>query len=60
MKIVCDKAEFAMLIRNCWYDLQNEDCQHCWFAKLCSQMNAISDKEIMQSIEDLCVIEGGE
>lgn len=60
MKIICNKSEFAMLIRNCQYDKSFEDCKNCWFQKMCSKMNAMMEMEIMSGIEDICTIEDGE
>lgn len=60
MKIICTKSEFAMLVRNCVYDHDATDCRHCWFQHICSEMNAMTEKEIMSSIEDICTIEDGE
>ena len=55
MKIICTKSEFAMLIRNCQYDKCFEDCKKCWFQHICSEMNAMTETEIMSSIEDICL-----
>lgn len=60
MKIICTKSEFAMLIRNCHYDKCFDDCKNCWFQQICSEMNAMTETEIMSSIEDICTIEDGE
>ena len=60
MKIICTKSEFAMLIRNCQYDKCFEDCENCWFQHICSEMNAMTETEIMSSIEDICTIEDGD
>ena len=60
MKIICNKSEFAMLIRNCHYDTCFEDCNNCWFQQICSEMNAMTETEIMSSIEDICTIEDGD
>ena len=60
MKIICNKPEFAMLIRNCQYDKCFEDCKNCWFQQICSEMNAIKEPEIMSSIEDVCTVEDGD
>ena len=57
MKIICNKADFAMLIRNCQYDKCFEDCKNCWFQQICSEMNAVTEPEIMSSIENICTIE---
>lgn len=61
MKIICNKSEFAMLVRNCAYEHQTNDCQNCWFSNICSETNAIDYQfEIMSSIEDICTIEDGD
>ena len=60
MKIICNKSEFAMLIRNCQYDKCFEECKNCWFQQICSEMNTIKEPEIMSSIEDICTIEDGD
>lgn len=61
MKIVCNKSEFAMLVRNCAYEHQANDCQNCLFYNVCSETNAIDYQfEIMSSIEDICTIEDGD
>ena len=61
MKIICTKSEFAMLVRNCAYEHQINDCQNCWFSDVCSETNKIDYQfEIMSSIEDICTIEDGE
>ena len=60
MKIICNKSEFAMLIRNCQYGKCFEECKNCWFQQICSEMNEMTETEIMSSIEDICTIEDGE
>jgi hypothetical protein len=60
VKIICTKEEFALLVRNCWHDYADEECKSCWFCAICSQMNAVSETEIMSCIDDICVIEDGE
>lgn len=60
MKIICTKSEFAMLIRNCQYDRCFDECKNCWFQQICSEMNEMTETEIMSSIEDICTIEDGE
>ena len=60
MKIICNKYEFAMLIRNCNYDKCFDDCKNCWFQQICSEMNATTGTEIMSRIEDICAIEDGD
>ena len=60
MKIICTKSEFAMLIRNCQYDKCFDDCKNCWFRQICSEMNEMTETEIMSSIEDICIIEDGD
>lgn len=61
MKIICNKSEFAMLVRNCAYEHQTNDCQNCLFSDVCSETNAIDYQfEIMSRIEDICTIEDGD
>lgn len=61
MKIICNKSEFAMLVRKCAYEHQTNDCQNCLFFNVCSETNAIDYQfEIMSSIEDICTIEDGD
>ena len=60
MKIICTKSEFAMMIRNSQYDKRFEECKNCWFQQICSEMNAMTEIEIMSSIEEICTIEDGE
>ena len=60
MKIICNKSEFAILIRNCNDDKCVEDCKNCWYKQICSEMNAMTEHEIMSSIEDICTIEDGD
>ena len=60
MKIICTKSEFAMLVRNCAYDHSATDCRYCWFQHSCSEMNTMTEPEIMSSIEDICTIEDGD
>lgn len=60
MKIICDKSEFATLIRNCQYEKCFEDCKNCWFQQICSEMDIIKEPKIMSSVEDICTIEDGD
>ena len=61
MKIICNKSEFAMLVRSCAYEHQSNDCQNCLFSDVCSETNAIDYQfEIMSRIEDICTIEDGD
>ena len=50
MKILCDKNEFALLVRNCQKAEFNTLCDSCVFFDLCSDTDAI------HRIEDICEI----
>lgn len=61
MKIICNKDEFAMLVRSCSTSSREEHCCGCIFAPVCSQDHEMSDDcEIMVGIEDICEIAGDE
>ena len=51
MKILCDKDEFALLVRKCQYNESFENCRGCIFNGLCG---VADEKIIMDSIEDIC------
>ena len=56
MKIVCDKEELALLVRECQRCEMIDACRGCFFSCLCS---AVTDElPIMNGIEDICEIEG--
>jgi hypothetical protein len=52
MKILCDKYEFALLVRECQRCDSQEQCVGCLFIGLCGQGIG------MDRIEDICEIEG--
>ena len=50
MKIICDKYEFALLVRECQLcDSQNE-CSGCLFNAICTRTDE------MNCVEDICEI----
>ena len=51
MKLVCNKEEFALLVRKCQHNDIFERCQGCLFEGLCG---VADEKIIMDSIEDIC------
>ncbi len=54
MNIVCNKNEFAMLVRNCQ---RNEgECEGCLFTSVCSGAGCVEDGDIMSYIEDICEV----
>lgn len=55
MKIICNKKEFAELVRNCDGTLFNDGCNCCVFVGLCSQGCSL-DTSGMDFIEDICEI----
>ena len=57
MKIVCNKNEFAELVRSCVRASSvYNGCSSCVFATLCTQGGDPTDNEIMCVIEDICEI----
>ena len=57
MTILCDKDEFALLVRKCQRNETFENCRGCLFNGLCG---VADEKIIMDSIEDICVIDPAE
>lgn len=58
MKIVCNKSEFAMLVRNCQRSRVEDGCCGCIFGYFCSQGTEFVDEDdVMDKIEDICEIE---
>ena len=55
MKIICNKKEFAELVRNCECTLSNDGCNACVFVGLCSQGCSVA-RDGMDFIEDICEI----
>lgn len=59
MKIICNKREFAQLVRECANVSNNEKCHGCIFAPICTQGGDALYDEIMVRIEDICEVEAG-
>ena len=58
MKIVCNKEEFAALIRQCYRSTRDCSCDGCPFSPICtSGCDQTYDDQIMSRIEDICEIE---
>lgn len=57
MKIVCDKDDFALLVRECQLCETQDACRGCLFSGLCSAVTK-DGLTIMDGIEDICEIEG--
>lgn len=58
MKIICNKEEFASLVRNCLLGARYEACAGCPFRGVCSAGGEpVYDEHIMSRIEDICEIE---
>ena len=56
MKIICNKNEFAALIRQCYQSAR--DCGCCIFSPVCtSGCEQTYDDQIMSRVEDICEIE---
>lgn len=56
MKILCDKDEFALLVRECQMCETIDTCRGCLFAGLCSTVGNEEELYAMSCIEDLCEI----
>ena len=56
MKILCDKDEFAMLVRGCVYGKRDGQCCGCVFACVCSQESEPTETDVMCTIDDICEI----
>lgn len=54
MKIVCNKIEFADLVRRCAKKQDKCDCYTCLFCDDCSKL--YEEKGISKGIENLCEI----
>lgn len=50
MKILCDKDEFALLVRECQLSESKNNCSGCLFTGICTQWDGV------ETIEDLCEI----
>lgn len=61
MKIICNKKEYAALVRGCQeseYGRYGASCSGCVFARVCSQGNIERDDgDVMTHIEDICEID---
>lgn len=58
MKLVCDKEEFARLVRLCTLNEVENTCRGCMFCGLCATGNEPGPGVIMSRIEDICIVEG--
>ena len=56
MKILCDKDEFALLVRECQLCEAMDNCRGCFFAALCSAVENEAELYAMSCIEDICEI----
>ena len=56
MKILCDKEEFALLVRECQRCDALNGCRGCLFAGLCSAVENEEEMYAMDCIEDICEI----
>ena len=59
MKIICNKREFALLVRECALTKNEDTCRGCLFASICAQGGDSLYDEIMEAIEDICEVEAG-
>ena len=58
MKIVCNKTEFAALVRYCAWEMEHEECAGCPFVAMCSNDHLREDGVYeISCIEDLCEVE---
>lgn len=58
MKILCNKEEFAALVRQCFIGARYEACVGCPFSGVCTAGGEpVYDDQIMSRIEDICEIE---
>ena len=56
MKILCDKDEFALLVRECQMCESQDACRGCFFTGLCSAVENEEGMYAMSGIEDICEI----
>ena len=56
MKLICNKEEFATLIRSCLSGNAFESCCGCAFTPFCSQFREMEEDDYMKNIEDICEI----
>ena len=54
MKLICNKEEFAALIRSCLSGNAFDQCCGCAFIPFCSRYNEMEDNDCMKSVEDIC------
>lgn len=58
MKILCNKDEFAALVRQCYRCARDNSCDGCLFASVCtSGREAMYEDQIMSRIDDICEVE---
>ena len=57
MKIICNKEEYALLVRECQCNIIEASCGGCLFAGMCNTYKEMPDA-VMEYIEDICEIEG--
>ena len=60
MKLICNKEEFAALIRSCMSGNAFDQCCGCAFTPFCSQYSDMEDDDYMSSIEDICELSSEE
>ena len=60
MKIICNKDEFSMLVRNCLIGSRDDQCCGCVFAPVCAHDGDPCDGDTMCRIEDICELDIGE
>lgn len=58
MKIICNKKEFAALVRECYRGARDGSCVGCLFAAVCTAgREQMYEDQVMTRIEDICEIE---
>ena len=58
MKIICNKKEFAALVRECFRSTRDGSCCGCLFSPICTAgSEPMYDDQVMSRIEDICEIE---
>ncbi len=61
MKIICNKNEFANMVRSCLISHKNGHCLDCVFSCVCTMGTGCEDDDYeMRCIEDICEIAGDE
>lgn len=56
MKIICNKEDFATLVRSCVSSYHFENCCGCVLYAFCSRYQELDELDIMRSIEEICEI----